>query len=93
MKKVIIFVPLILILVVYGISLNAHINLGINLLKTTYQLANVFENELEQKKCNNLNQNYLKRIKSVINEEISESDFIKNNNTLGKDIVDFWEKH
>jgi hypothetical protein len=78
MKKVIIFVPLILILVVYGISLNAHINLGISLLKTTYQLANVFENELEQKKCNNLNQNYLNQIKSVINEEISESEFIKN---------------
>jgi hypothetical protein len=78
MKKVIIFVPLILILVVYGISINAHINLGISLLKTTYQIANVFENKLAQKKCNNLNQNYLHRIKSVINEEISESDFIKN---------------
>jgi hypothetical protein len=78
MKKVIIFVPLFLILVVYGISLNAHINLGINLLKTAYQIANVFENKLAQKKCNNLNQNYLNRIKSVVNEEISESDFIKN---------------
>jgi hypothetical protein len=78
MKKVIILVPLVLILIVYGFSKNVHVILGINLLKATYIVANVFESKLEQKGCNNSNKNYLEQIKNVVFKDNSISDFIQN---------------
>jgi hypothetical protein len=78
MKKVIILVPLVLILIVYGVSKNVHVILGINLLKTTYSVANVFESKLEQKSCNNSYKNYLEQIKNVVVKDSSISDFIQN---------------
>jgi hypothetical protein len=78
MKKVIILVPLVLILIVYGVSKNVHVILGINLLKATYSVANVFESKLEQKGCNNSNKNYLEQIKNVVFKDNSISDFIQN---------------
>jgi hypothetical protein len=78
MKKVIILVPLVLILIVYGVSKNVHVILGINLLKTTYSVANIFETKLEQKSCNNSYKNYLEQIKNVVVKDSSISDFIQN---------------
>ena len=78
MKKVIILVPLFLILIIYGFSKNAHVVLGINLLKTTYSAANVFESKLEQKSCNNSFKNYLEQIKNVVVKDNSISEFIQN---------------
>lgn len=78
MKKVIILVPLVLLLIFYGLSKNVHIILGINILKTTYSVANVFERKLEQKSCNNSYKNYLDQIKNVVVKDNSISDFIQN---------------
>ena len=78
MKKVIILVPLVLILIVYGVSKNVHVILGINLLKTTYSVANVFETKIEQKSCNNSYKNYLEQIKNVVIKDNSISEFIQN---------------
>ena len=78
MKKVLIFIPLIFILIVYGVNKNVHIILGINSLKTTFSVVNIFESKLEQKDCNNLNKKYLDQIKNVVLGDNSISDFIQN---------------
>ena len=78
MKKVIIFVALIFVLIVYGVNKNVHIILGINTLKTTFSVANIFENKLEQKDCNNTNKKYLEQIKNVVVRDNPTSDFIQN---------------
>lgn len=78
MKKVIILVPLVLGLIFYGVSKNVHVILGINLLKTTYSVANIFETKIEQKSCNNSYKNYLDQIKNVLVKDDSISNFIKN---------------